>query len=917
MKVSAIVQDSIGQIWVATRNGLNRITASDIKVFNISDGLPSNRILDLICTSDGRLAILTSKGVCIYDGERFITYPHDFNQVQYKMVAHPDYGLIIISYTDVAIFHYGEYKTISGSFSTNNFEIVDEGILYSLTDENMLSQLNLNDHGYSITSPNVNHVSKYLSQGLYSIACHDEQCDNFSFYKVLSDKILFTVNNGTINSKPNDAPSFLWTEEHLLPLDHTSMLKPLATNIIRPKIVLTDKDGYLWIGGENGVEVFYNSAFQQLEKTLGKNIWSVSRISNRDLLMGSYGQGLFSYKDGKLNKLETHAHFFPSSSIDNKGNILLPGVDRLTRVTSDRSTTLDYPLLQSAFAVAFDYKRTRTITSNIGKLYIQKEDVIIDSISIDDGLHDHFYIQDIAIDSSGRYWLSSYGGISCYDPMDRSISNYTEANGRLPGGPGVFSSYVEENGRVWLGAENGLLYVEKDQIIKVENDALSIQIKGIIGINEDHLLLATPHELISFDKQGYLENQNADLFHLNDELGYRGIEPGFTPFFRDGNAIYICSSSSVDVLNLDNFEPLNSQSTAIIQSVNYQPLPFLHTDSVQRISGANSAFIEMSSVGHSQAKNIMYSYQLDDTPWSEWQESNTLNLQNLSHGIHELKVISGPGSKVDKKSADRIYIEIDLPFYQRKSFPYIIGILVATLIGALCFLTISRFLRKRKYKKQLSEARYLRSQLLLSQMSPHFIFNVLASIQTTILFKSKEEANEQLIELSQLMRNYLDVSYRGNTPNQPGHFEITLSKEIELLDSYLGFERSSSNNHFDYTIIVDKKISPDLELIPPMLLQPYIENAVKHGVLPAKRGGKIDIHFSLIQDKLACSIKDNGLGFHINNTTDDVTNGRTSFGMKVMRERITILNELGYNISTQVQSTIGTGTDITLYINNT
>lgn len=917
MKVSAIVQDSIGQIWIATRNGLNRITASDIKVFNISDGLPSNRVLDLICTSDGNLSILTSKGVCIYDGERFKTYPSDFNKVQYKMVTHPDYGLIIVSYTDVTVLKNGEFKTISGSFSTNNFEIDDEGIFYSLTDGNMLSRLNLKNHEYSIISPEVNHESKYLSHGLNSIVCHDERCDYFSLYKGLSDKILLTVDHGMIEFKHNDALSFLWTEEHLYPLDHTSQLKPLTTSIIRPKIVLSDKDGYLWIGGENGVEVFCNSAFEQLGETLGKNIWSVSRISERELVMGSYGQGLFSYIDGKLNKLESHAHFFPSSATDNKGNILLPGVGRLTRISSNQITALDYPLLQSAFAVAFDYKRNLTITSNIGKLYIQQEDIIIDSISIDDGLHDHFYIQDIAVDSSGRYWLSSYGGTSSYDPENRSISNYTEANSHLPGGPGVFCSYVDEEGTVWLGGENGLLYVEKDQITKVDNDALSTQIKGIIGINEDHLLLATPHELIVFDKLAYKKNKNANLTYLNDELGYQGIEPGFSPFFRDGNSIYICSSSSVDVLNLDNFKPSSSQSTAIIQSLNDQPLPFYHRDSVLRISGTNTAFIEINSVGHSQAKNIRYSYQLDNTPWSEWQESPNINLQNLSHGTHELKVISGPGSKVNSKSADRIYIEVDLPFYQRKSFLYIIGVLMVTLLGALCFLTISRFLRKRKYQKQLSEARYLRSQLLLSQMSPHFIFNVLASIQTTILFQSKEEANEQLIELSQLMRNYLDVSYRGNTPNQPGHFEITLSKEIELLNSYLGFEQSSSNNHFDYTITVDKEIAPDLELIPPMLFQPYIENAVKHGVLPAKQGGKIDIHFSIIQDKLACSIKDNGLGFHVNKTTNNPNNGRTSFGMKVMRERIAILNELGYNISTQVQSTIGTGTDITLYINNT
>jgi len=865
MKVSSIVQDSLGQVWVGTRNGLNKITASEVSTYSIHDGLPSNRILDLICSSNFDLMVLTSKGVSIYDGKTFSNYMFDFNEVQYKMVLHPKFGLIILSYSAVTIFKDEKFTSITGTFDMYNYSINDRGVLYSRSDQNETIKLDLNNHSYSINESHINYQPHYRYTGYYSLQCINQKCDSFSLHEGEENEVQLLVEENIIEIKSDELQDYLWTNAQLYPLANTTQFKPIQTEIISPKEVLVDKDGYLWLGGENGVEVLYNSPFQQIESTRKKNIWSVSKLPNG-------------------NKIGAH---------------------------------IEYTLSQSAFAVAYDKKRDLVITSNIGKVFIQKDEVIIDSISIEDGLHDHFYIQDIAVDSVGRYWLCSYGGVSCYDPNDRSITNYTESNLGIPIGPGIFSSYVDSSGTVWLGGENGLLFVEDDIIQKVEADALAIQVKGITSINKKHLLLATPKELIVFDKEKYQRSKKIDLTHLNDEHGYRGIEPGFTPFFRDGNLIYICSSSSVDVFHLNYFEPLSTQSNAIIQYVNDQALPFLHKDSIITIRDSKNALIQLSCIGHARSKNIQYKYKLDHDQWSSWQGSSILNLQGLSHGRHELKVRSGPGSNLVNDDTERIYLDINIPFYQRKNFPYVIGAVVSIFLLALCYQAVANYLKRRAFKKQVFELKYLRSHLLLSQMSPHFIFNVLASIQNKILFDSREIANAQLVSLSELIRNYLDVSYRGNTPNQSSEFEITLSKEIELLESYLNFEKSNSNSHFKYLIRVDPKVAPELELLPPMLVQPYVENAVKHGVLPAKPGKTINVHFFLEADHLICTVRDNGNGFDQNAKQTDPFKKSGSYGMKITEERISILNELGYNISIDIQSAMGSGTHITIKINNT
>lgn len=153
-----------------------------------------------------------------------------------------------------------------------------------------------------------------------------------------------------------------------------------------------------------------------------------------------------------------------------------------------------------------------------------------------------------------------------------------------------------------------------------------------------------------------------------------------------------------------------------------------------------------------------------------------------------------------------------------------------------------------EYQLKLSE---LELKAIKAQMNPHFIFNCLNSIQLFIMQKHDELAQEYLSDFSLLIRQTLEMA-RLNF--------VSLEEEIRYLQTYLRLEKMRFEERMDYEIHVDPKIDPDRTEIPTMLLQPYVENAVKHGINHPIHKGKIRIHFQEKEDLLICTIEDNGIG---------------------------------------------------------
>lgn len=168
-----------------------------------------------------------------------------------------------------------------------------------------------------------------------------------------------------------------------------------------------------------------------------------------------------------------------------------------------------------------------------------------------------------------------------------------------------------------------------------------------------------------------------------------------------------------------------------------------------------------------------------------------------------------------------------------------------------------------------------------SQMNPHFIFNALVSVQNFILKENKQTAVNYLSQLSKLMRLTLYNSEKDY---------ITLKEEKGFLDFYIDFEKSRFENIFISTFIIDKTIDIENTLIPPMIMQPFIENAVKHGLLPKLNGGELFISIYKSENYLIVEIKDNGVGRQKVQT--DNNENHKSKGLHITINRIKTVNRI-------------------------
>lgn len=218
-------------------------------------------------------------------------------------------------------------------------------------------------------------------------------------------------------------------------------------------------------------------------------------------------------------------------------------------------------------------------------------------------------------------------------------------------------------------------------------------------------------------------------------------------------------------------------------------------------------------------------------------------------------------------------------------------------------------LEKSQFENQLSE---LEQKALRAQMNPHFIFNSLNSIQHFILDKDIEGVNLYLSNFAKLIRQTLENS---------GKSYISLEDEIQYLNLYLELERKRFGNKFDYGIDIAPEIDAKVSLIPGMLLQPYVENAIIHGIQHKKEGkGFLQISFTKVGDQqIRCEIGDNGIGIERAREIRALETGtaRESYAMRITQDRIAVLNKqlalpIVLNIDSADKRQAETGTRISL-----
>jgi len=235
------------------------------------------------------------------------------------------------------------------------------------------------------------------------------------------------------------------------------------------------------------------------------------------------------------------------------------------------------------------------------------------------------------------------------------------------------------------------------------------------------------------------------------------------------------------------------------------------------------------------------------------------------------------------------------------------GALIALLLFGIGFLIYNRSQLKKNLTLQKELAEYEQKALHL-QMNPHFVFNCLGSISSFIVQNGTDSAIKYLSKFSKLMRLTLEYSKESLIP---------IDKEIESLQNYLELEQLRFNDKFSFSITKDPNIEDDLAL-PPLLIQPFIENAIIHGVIPKKENGNISIAFSVTNSSLYCTIIDDGVGINQSQKNkEDLVLAHKSMALGIIKKRLemiaeTTTKEANIEIEEMTKDNAITGTKIKL-----
>ncbi len=311
-------------------------------------------------------------------------------------------------------------------------------------------------------------------------------------------------------------------------------------------------------------------------------------------------------------------------------------------------------------------------------------------------------------------------------------------------------------------------------------------------------------------------------------------------------------------------------------------------------------------------RDLNYSYILEgqDNKWSPWSRNDNQSYNNLKPGnyIFKVRAISSGGGISETLNYT---FAINSPFWMKWWFVPSIILLSISSIYMIFRFRIQKIKRKNdderlklELKNRLLELEQKANQL---QMNPHFIFNALNSIQATVAKEDYHDARKEINDFAFLMRSILSNSKER---------VISLKDELSLLDKYIKIEKSCRSLNFDYEFQINQAINEEEVLIPPMLIQPFIENAIVHGLKKKINGGKLIIGLKLLDDKvLNCTIHDNGLGYETNQKLK-TESGHKSVAISVTKERLENLLEKKYHpavVINQIDEKLG-GTIVALKI---
>jgi len=434
---------------------------------------------------------------------------------------------------------------------------------------------------------------------------------------------------------------------------------------------------------------------------------------------------------------------------------------------------------------------------------------------------------------------------------------------------------------IWVGTRtNGIYNIKEDSIISNYSTAHGLISNNInnIELHDNNLLISTNSGLCIMDiyskkieiisEYNFLPSNEVLVCKVIDNEYWIGTQAGLTIISKE------------DIYESKTKDPFLSLKSVFINGVKTKYTPNMELDHT-----VNNIQLNLQNISYKSGKGkyIKYRIPLIDTSWITTNDSY-LRLPSLKPGKYHIEAfgINSIGLMSDPLN---IYFKINLPWW-KTTWAIIMGVVLLLGLGNLImYYRNKRFVKEEATKREyLTQINKIKDQALQLQMNPHFIFNSLNAIQGFIGTDEEEKAMNYLARFARLIRLIFEHS-KGNT--------ISLEEELEFVQLYLDLEKLRFKDKVNIDIMVDENIqnSKDIIKLPPLLIQPIIENSFKHGLFHKKGKGNLRIDYSMKGKLLQVTIEDDGIGREAAKKIAMKNNEKqTSSGIKTTTERIDLLN---------------------------
>ncbi len=427
-------------------------------------------------------------------------------------------------------------------------------------------------------------------------------------------------------------------------------------------------------------------------------------------------------------------------------------------------------------------------------------------------------------DTNGNIWIGTWGGGLCYfDYQNGKFKRFTEKDGLADNI--VFSILEDDQKQLWLGTGNGISRF--DPVSK---------------------------KFTNYDYKDGLQGNYFAAGERNRAAHCKG---------RDGTLYF----GSIDGLVF--FDPSKIKANSLVAPIVITQFKLF--DSIVKGAHESSKIVlnydqnyfsfEFAALSFLNPAKNQYKYKLEgvDDDWINSGSRRYAAYTDIGPGTYTFKVMGTNNDGVWNEEGAFMTIVIKPPWWNTLLFKIVAAfVLVASFYALIRWRTQQKFrrqLERSEKEREMAELKQkgteLEMQALRAQMNPHFIFNSLNSINRFILQNNKAQASEYLTKFSKLVRMILQNSQASL---------ITLESELESLELYLNLEALRFDYHFDYKISVPKNLDISALQVPPLILQPYVENAIWHGLMHKEEKGQLDVEVSDEEDYLVFRITDNGIG---------------------------------------------------------